>query len=1078
MGIFAKLFGKKEKSNTPNEYKEALACNNEYESLLSTDKYIARSDYAPILDKYKDIYRFFQNAQQARTLTYYCKRNHLQVQDIEKFLRFYSDSMDLQKGSTIINEHNNKYVREHLVSEKSYLDNILHEVDPKILLDDEQRQVILSDEDYTLIIAGAGAGKTTTVAAKVRYLVERQHIDPKQILVISFTNKAVGELKERINEGLLLPCPITTFHSAGYSILRKQDDIKKKIVGDGFLYNAVNNYLKGNILAQPELVEKLVMFFGSYFDAPYEGDDINLFFNYIAKADFSTLKSNLNEYNEQIIDRRTSKVTTITNEIMRSMQEVRIANFLYLNQIDYVYEDIYPYHILKAKKPYTPDFCIRQGNRVAYIEHFGITENGNHNFYSTEELNRYKQEIQDKIALHKKHGTTLIYTYSKYNDNRDLLVHLQEQLEKNGFVLNERSSEEVFTKLVNTEENKYIIKLVKLICTFINNFKTNGYTLDDFYRLERTNANVRTKLFLDVCKACYLEYQKKLSEENAIDFQDMINDSARFLREKQIANEQLDFKYIIVDEYQDISRQRFDLTKELSKMCKAKIIAVGDDWQSIYAFSGSDISLFTHFCSIMGYGQELKITRTYRNAQEVIDIAGNFIQRNDTQIKKSLISPKHIRKPVVIQTYSEDYDRKQVQGKGGKYYYLGKQVEDLIGKILELNAREGKGNNSSILLIGRFNFDARNLCFSKDFVYDEYNGKIFSKKFPQAKLEFLTAHSSKGLGYDNVIIVNARNEIYGFPSKIDDDPVMKHVVKDDTSIEYAEERRLFYVAMTRTKNRVFIVTPEKRPSEFILELKRDYPNITIHGDLNEDESSNIGMMKKCPICGYPLQLRYKKNYGFRLWMCTNEPEICNFISNELIGGDMQIQKCDWCQDGYLVVKKTSNGAILGCTNYKSDDTGCNRRMAPEYYHRWITSGFEDDESVDKPSYQKEVKQEMPKIKPIKEKPVQTERRVAQVHTTKYSEKFIEKDGFQVVTDDDGNILTNMDLLYRLRSLRSRIMKEENRPAYTIISNKGLVSLATYRPTTREEFISLYGLGEMTYNAYGMRFIQEIKKFFS
>ena len=236
MGIFAKLFGKKEKSNTPNEYKEALACNNEYESLLSTDKYIARSDYAPILDKYKDIYRFFQNAQQARTLTYYCKRNHLQVQDIEKFLRFYSDSMDLQKGSTIINEHNNKYVREHLVSEKSYLDNILHEVDPKILLDDEQRQVILSDEDYTLIIAGAGAGKTTTVAAKVRYLVERQHIDPKQILVISFTNKAVGELKERINEGLLLPCQITTFHSAGYSILRKQDDIKKKIVGDGFLY--------------------------------------------------------------------------------------------------------------------------------------------------------------------------------------------------------------------------------------------------------------------------------------------------------------------------------------------------------------------------------------------------------------------------------------------------------------------------------------------------------------------------------------------------------------------------------------------------------------------------------------------------------------------------------------------------------------------------------------------------------------------------------------------------------------------------------------------------------------------------
>ena len=910
MSVFSKWFGKKQQTQLPSEYSKAVAFNQEFEVLLSADKFIARSDYKHLIERYKDIYTFFQSAQKADTLSYYCKQNKLQVSEINKFLVFYEDIQDLKKGSSLFQEHNAAFIHDHLASEQTYLDKILYEVDPNIMLDKEQREVVLSDEDYTLIIAGAGAGKTTTVAAKVRYLVEKKHIDPKQILVISFTNKAVGELKERINSGLLIPCPITTFHSAGYAILRKQDDEKKKIVGDGFLYNCVNNYLKGKILTQPELVDKLIMFFGSYFDAPYEGDDINLFFNYIAKADFSTLKSNVNEYNAQIIDRRTHKITTITNEILRSVQEVKIANFLYLNQIDYAYEEIYPYHILKAKKPYTPDFCIRQGNKVAYIEHFGITESGRHSFYSVEELNRYKQEIQDKIALHKKHGSKLIYTFSQYNDGRDFLVHLREQLEQNGFVLNRRPSEEVFTKLVNTEENKYIVKLVKIICTFIVNFKTNGYTLDDFYRFERMNSNVRTKLFFDICKACYLEYQKRLSEESAIDFEDMINDSARILREKQISGEQLDFKYIIVDEYQDISRQRFDLTRELSKICKAKIIAVGDDWQSIYAFSGSDITLFTHFCSIMGYGQELKITKTYRNAQEVIDIAGNFIQRNESQIKKSLISPKHIQKPVVIQTYSEEYDKKEVQGKGGKYYHLGKQVEGLIGKILEQNKREGKSINSSILLIGRFNFDARNLCFSKDFVYDENNGKIFSKKYPKAKLEFLTAHSSKGLGYDNVIIVNARNEIYGFPSKIDDDPVMKYVVKDDTSIEYAEERRLFYVAMTRTKNRVFIVTPENHPSEFILELIKDYPNITVNGSLNQEVETNVGMMKKCPICGYPLQLRYKKNYGLRLWMCSNEPEICSFMTNEIAGGDFAIQKCDRYKTEKWTV--TKNGSQNQC----------------------------------------------------------------------------------------------------------------------------------------------------------------------
>ena len=859
--------------------------------------------------------------------------------------------------------------------------------------------------------------------------------------------------------------------------MRKQEDEKKRIVGDGFLYNCVNNYLKGNILAQPDLVDKLVMFFGSYFDAPYEGNDINLFFNYIAKSDFSTLKSNINEYNAQIIDRRTNKITTIANEVLRSAQEVKIANFLYLNQIDYTYEEIYPYHILKAKKPYTPDFCIKQGNKVAYIEHFGITESGEHSFFTVEELNRYKQEIQDKIALHKKHGSTLIYTFSQYNDGRDFLVHLREQLESNGFTLNGRPSEEVFTKLVNTEENKYIVKFVKLICAFISNFKTNGYTIDDFYRFDRMNINVRTKLFFDICRACYLEYQKCLSEENAIDFEDMINDSARILREKQIAKEQLDFKYIIVDEYQDISRQRFDLTKELSKICLAKIIAVGDDWQSIYAFSGSDITLFTHFCSIMGYGQELKITRTYRNAQEVIDIAGNFVQKNEFQIKKSLISPKHIQKPVIIQTYSEEYDRKKYQGKGGKYFHLGKQVESLIGEILELNRREGKSTNSSILLIGRFNFDARNLCYSKDFVYDENNGKIFSKKYPNVKLEFLTAHSSKGLGYDNVVIINARNEIYGFPSKIDDDPVMKYVVKDDTSVEYAEERRLFYVAMTRTKNRVFIVTPEKHPSEFILELIKDYPNITVNGELNKDNTANIGTIKKCPICGYPLQLRYKKNYGLRLWMCSNEPEICNYMTNEIAGGSLTIQKCDRCRDGYLIVKKAGEEYILGCTNYKPDGTGCDRLMNHDYFSRWVTTGFEDDLSVDKPIYQKEIAIEMPQVKPVSDKASLAERQKTEVYKTTFSESFIERDGFQVVADDEGKIITDMELLAELRAIRLQISRIENKSAFIILTNKQLVSLATYRPETREEFIALYGLGEAKYEAYGARFIEAIKKFY-
>lgn len=941
MSFFSKIFNRKRVNsssvNETEEYIRLMEFMGGMEKLLSKDKYIARSDYYRAIDKYNQVVSFFDNLHSSDMLEAYCQKNCLDVQRIKMAVTYYHEIEDLQKSPSFISKHNEDFLSSHLRTENIYLDNILKSVDPAIKLDEEQRKVVLSDEDYTLVIAGAGAGKTTTVAAKVKYLVERKGVRPEQILVISFTNKAVGELRDKINKSLKINCPVTTFHKTGYAILRKQDNEKRQVVDGGFMFNVINNYLKGNILEQPELVDKLILFFGSYFDAPYEGEDLNDFFNYISKSDFTTLKGNMSEYTEEIIDKRTGKCISIAHERMRSAQEVQIANFLYLNQIDYRYERPYEYHILKSRKPYTPDFTITQGDNVAYLEHFGITEDGKNNRYNEEQLSRYKQEINDKVKLHKKHNTDLIYTFSGYSDGRSLLEHLRGNLEKHGFTLIPRDFKEVFEKIVNTEENKYIIKLVKLVCTFIQNFKTNGFSIDDFSRFERKSTNERTKLFLSICQQCFLEYSKRLKEKNAVDFEDMINDSVRILNEQQRIGAELDFKYIIVDEYQDISRQRFDLTKELSKICKAKIIAVGDDWQSIYAYAGSDITLFTHFRQTMGYGLELKITKTYRNAQEVIDIAGGFIQKNNSQLRKELISPKHIDQPIIIESYSENVDRKETAGKGGRYYMIGEKVEAIVEKIILENPK------SSILLLGRYGFDAFHLSHSGKFVYNEKTGGVTSTKFPNVALDFMTVHRAKGLGYDNVIIINARNEVYGFPSQVQDDPVLKYVVRDDHSIEYAEERRLFYVALTRTKNRVYLIVPKERPSSFVLELIDDYLPVVLHGDIDKNENKDNQEIKKCPICGYPLQLRYKQNYGLKLWMCTNEPELCDFMTNDLAGGRLSIIKCDQCKDGYLIVKpgKGDKPPFLGCTNYKHDGTGCSGFMTMDYYLRNAASRFEE-----------------------------------------------------------------------------------------------------------------------------------------
>jgi DNA helicase-4 len=183
------------------------------------------------------------------------------------------------------------------------------------------------------------------------------------------------------------------------------------------------------------------------------------------------------------------------------------------------------------------------------------------------------------------------------------------------------------------------------------------------------------------------------------------------------------------------------------------------------------------------------------------------------------------------------------------------------------------------------------------------------------------------------IVVNGKNETYGFPSKIEDDPVLAFVIKGDRSIDYAEERRLLYVAMTRTKNRVFMVAPEKNPSEFLLEIKKDYKNVVLRGEWNTDPVNNTLAKKTCPICGYPLQFRYKNSYGLRLYICTNEPEICGFMTNEYKAGKLSIMKCDQCRDGYLIVKPgKENQYFLGCTNYNKAGTGCSKFVTPKLYY--------------------------------------------------------------------------------------------------------------------------------------------------
>jgi len=232
-------------------------------------------------------------------------------------------------------------------------------------------------------------------------------------------------------------------------------------------------------------------------------------------------------------------------------------------------------------------------------------------------------------------------------------------------------------------------------------------------------------------------------------------------------------------------------------------MVVGDDWQCIYSFASSNINLFTQFEKHMKKSKILKITNTYRNSQELIDIAGKFILKNQNQIKKKLKGTKRLKYPITIFIY-----------KGNKI------IKSLIQAVEYLIKKYGQEKN--ILILGRYTFD-KNKIIDNQKIKEENNKIIYIKK-PNIRIEYMTIHASKGLGYDNVILINLLNDTLGFPSKIKTDPILKTLITSEKGIKYAEERRLFYVALTRTKNEVIMLTPNYNQSLFAKEIKK-YKNI-------------------------------------------------------------------------------------------------------------------------------------------------------------------------------------------------------------------------------------------------------------
>lgn len=813
------------------------------------------------------------------------QNKYLCLKDLEVFLTnnkkyFTEEELEYirENKTKILKTHNKEFLNRTLEEKQEYFDNMFKETDPNIKLDKNQLQAIIADENL-LVIAGAGSGKTTTMAAKVKYLVDSGYPEAK-ILVISFTKKACEEIGKIIHEDL--DCPsvkVTTFHALGYDIIKKSGRDVEKIIEDTTKYKILSKFIKEIAFKDKKYLNDLYDNFKSYINLTSDAlkyQSFNEYHENTYKDKYHKSGINLNTYiNTQIKNRRNRK-KTIKGEFLKSREEVDIANFLYLNGIDYTYELSYKEIVENVK--IHPDFYIKQLELENYIEHFGVDQNLDNKMYNETELKAYlntlklKQTYINEVDKSKR----FIVTYSKYNDYTNYLSNLEKKLKNKGYKLDRRCDEEVFKMLMETDTEGYFSKFIyKILIPFISIFKAYNYHLDDFYKLY-DYATYSLKKQLIVLKPIVTYYKEYLEKKHYIDFDDMINLSYEIIPTIKESDLGVDYDYLIIDEYQDISNQRYNLTKVLKDLFNAKIMAVGDDWQTIYSFSGADINLFKDFKKHIENAKQIPIENTYRNSQELINIAGDFIQKNKHQIKKQLKSTKHLSNPIEVYYY-EDYTN---NSRNNKYLTINNHAKAITNIILNIVKNNPK---HKILLLGRYEKDKEMLLMSNYFT--EYRGKIKSSIEKNANIEFLTIHKAKGLSSDAVILINAIDDIMGFPSKIEDIPIIELVksysknssnkkyepelisgFKED--IMYPEERRLFYVAMTRTKNKFYIAVPNSKRSIFIKEIVK-YNQVIENKDVIKSISP-ITTNNICPLCNRQLNMVNYKGKDFYIYKCSNK----------------------------------------------------------------------------------------------------------------------------------------------------------------------------------------------------------------
>ncbi|WP_028205221.1 UvrD-helicase domain-containing protein [Paraburkholderia nodosa] len=732
----------------------------------------------------------------------------------------------------------------YIENEKNWPMELFERVESKPLTPDQIRAVMCFD-NRMLVVASAGSGKTATMVAKAVYAVHRHIVRPEQILLLAFNKKAAEELDARAKAAFEQvglqgdKVEAQTFHGLGLSIIGKATGRKPNVpewtvdvaAGMRKLAEIVDN-LKDRSREFRTRWDLFRVVFGR--DLP----------------EFESPSSSADVWDRDGV----GYIQTIRGERVRSHEERLICDWLFYNGVNYEYERKYEFDTTTAEhRQYTPDFYYPEAQ--LYHEHFALNAKGE----PPVKFTAYLQGVEWKRAEHARRGTKLIETTSHQLRTRSLDDVLGKELTARGMALDpnpDRTSPGLGYPPMDNE------RLIALVRIFITHMKSNCLSVDTL--VERLDANrsdafiPRHRMFLEIVGPVLRAWDDALAAEEGVDFEDMLNQAAAHLESGHYDSH---YQLVMADEFQDASRARARLCRALVSRRGRFFFAVGDDWQSINRFAGADVSVMTRFDEWYGQYELMKLEETFRCPQALCDISSRFIRKNPNQLAKKVHSMTAPIGPV-IRAF-------QVGQRGELRAAIDSVLEELHRGVVEGAIPPGKDGIVTVFVLGRYNKE-------ESYVPSNWNARYGR----HIALTFMSIHRSKGAQADYVILPGMLSS--SFPSTRVDDPVLAMAMPSGDAYPLGEERRLFYVALTRARRSVVLLTVRGEASSFLDELVKDGA-VTI-----ESTAGEVIEEERCPACGIGVIVLRTGPYG-AFEACSAYPR-CEYKPRRRVGSQSTVRR--------------------------------------------------------------------------------------------------------------------------------------------------------------------------------------------